>query len=459
MIRLADLSPIRGVRSSCEGEGFSKVKVAVFGLGYVGTVTAACLATRGHHVYGVDVDAHKVAMLADGLTPVLEPGLGDLVTDVVGRGALEVTTDVAKALGDADIALVCVGTPSTPSGRTDLSFVARVSEEIAAVLSDQPNSSTLRAVVVRSTVPPGTVDGMVGPILRASGARVGTAMCPEFLREGSGVSDFFDPPFTVVGAAEAEVAELVSSLFEFLHQPVRVVPVRTAESLKYACNAFHATKVAFANEMARVLRPLGIDAREVMELFCEDTRLNISPRYMRPGFAFGGPCLPKDLRSLLDLARMNNVDLPLLSGTLSSNELVLSDVISRITAEDGMNVALLGLSFKMSSDDLRESPSVRIAETLFGKGYNVRIHDPVVKPSQLIGTNRRYVESKLPHLRQLLADSPSEALEGADIAVVSSSSDDVISAIMSARPRRIFDLSGALGSDVESLPGYEGAGW
>jgi GDP-mannose 6-dehydrogenase len=337
--------------------------------------------------------------------------------------------------------------------------VERATEEIAQALAASPDPSVMHAVVVRSTVPPGTVDDVVAPVLAASGARVGTAMCPEFLREGSGVADFFDPPFTVVGTSDPAVAELLSSLFRFLDQPVRVVAVRTAESVKYACNAFHATKVAFANEMGRVLRPLGIDSREVMALFCEDHRLNISPSYLRPGFAFGGPCLPKDLRSLLHLARMNSVDLPLLSGTLSSNELVLADVVNRITAEDGMTVAMLGLSFKMSSDDLRESPSVRLAETLFGKGYNIRIHDPVVKPSQLIGTNRRYVESRLPHLQHLLADSPAEALEGADTAVVSSSDETVIAALIAARPTRILDLTGGLGRTVESLPGYEGVGW
>jgi GDP-mannose 6-dehydrogenase len=435
------------------------VKIAVFGLGYVGTVTAACLAARGHDVWGVDIDDHKVAMISDGRTPVLEPGLGELVADAVARGALHATVSVADALAGAQISLVCVGTPSAPSGGTDLSFVERATEEIAQALAASPDPSVMHAVVVRSTVPPGTVDDVVAPVLAASGARVGTAMCPEFLREGSGVADFFDPPFTVVGTSDPAVAELLSSLFRFLDQPVRVVAVRTAESVKYACNAFHATKVAFANEMGRVLRPLGIDSREVMALFCEDHRLNISPSYLRPGFAFGGPCLPKDLRSLLHLARMNSVDLPLLSGTLSSNELVLADVVNRITAEDGMTVAMLGLSFKMSSDDLRESPSVRLAETLFGKGYNIRIHDPVVKPSQLIGTNRRYVESRLPHLQHLLADSPAEALEGADTAVVSSSDETVIAALIAARPTRILDLTGGLGRTVESLPGYEGVGW
>lgn len=438
---------------------YSSVKIAVFGLGYVGTVTAACLAARGHEVCGVDIDVRKVEMINDGRTPVLEPGLGELVADGIGRGTLHATTSVDKGLDGSQIALVCVGTPSAAGGGTELSFVKRATTEIAQALVTAEHGSVLGAVVIRSTVPPGTVDEVVAPIFAAGGMRVGIAMCPEFLREGSGVTDFFDPPFTVVGTSDPAVAQLVSDLFSFLDQSVRVVPVRTAEAVKYASNAFHATKVAFANEIGRVLRPLGIDSREVMGLFCEDRRLNISPSYLKPGFAFGGPCLPKDLRSLIHLGRMNNVDLPLLSGTLSSNELVLADVVDRLTASGGMTVALLGLSFKMSSDDLRESASVRLAETLVGKGYRVRIHDPVVKPSQLIGTNRQYVESRLPHLQHLLADSATEALEGVDTAVVSSADCAVIEALSAAPPRRILDLVGGLGNAVESIPGYEGVGW
>jgi GDP-mannose 6-dehydrogenase len=241
--------------------------------------------------------------------------------------------------------------------------------------------------------------------------------------------------------------------------PIHIVETRTAEALKYACNAFHATKVAFANEMARVFRPLGIDSREVMELFCQDQQLNISPSYLRPGFAFGGPCLPKDLRALLHLGRMNSVDLPLLSGTLSSNDVCFLRVVDRVIAGQGMTVAMLGLSFKASSDDLRESPNVRLAETLIGKGYELRIHDPVVNPSNLVGTNRRYVESKLPHLHRLLFDSPVEALEGAQTAVVSSSDASVVAALLAAAPPRTIDLTGRLGSAVEALPGYDGVGW
>ena len=439
------------------------VKVAVFGLGYVGTVTAACLASRGHDVWGVDIDLGKTEMIAGGRSPVVEPGLDTLVAEAVAAGHLHTSTSVTEALEGAEVSLVCVGTPSAPNGGTDLSYVLRAVDDIGQALSVLPSHAGFHSVVIRSTVPPGTVDDAVTPVLEArlgeTEIAFGTAMCPEFLREGSGVADFFTPPFTVVGTADDRVAKVMSELLGFLDQPVQVVEIRTAEALKYACNAFHANKVSFTNELSRLFRLQGIDSRRVMELFCDDHRLNISPNYLRPGFAFGGPCLPKDLRSLLHMARMNSVDLPLLSGTLSSNELAMTDMVERVTAGSGQAVALLGLSFKVSSDDLRESPNVKLAETLLGKGYEVRIHDHVVKPSQLIGTNKQYIESRLPHLQRFLADTALEALEGADLAVVSSSDAAVIGALLISPPARILDLSGRLGPEVEALEGYEGVGW
>jgi GDP-mannose 6-dehydrogenase len=284
-------------------------------------------------------------------------------------------------------------------------------------------------------------------------------MCPEFLREGSGIADFYASPLVVLGTADPGVAETVTRLLAFLDQPVRVVDVRVAEGLKYACNAFHATKVSFANEIARLFRLLGVDSREVMSLFCEDSVLNISPSYLRPGFAFGGSCLPKDLRSLLHLARMNSADLPLLTGALATNELVINEAVNRVIARDARAVALLGLSFKMNTDDLRESPNVELAERLIGKGFQVRIYDPVVNPARLVGANRRHVESKLPHLERLLADEPGQALRGADIAIVSSSDQAILDALLSNPPRHLIDLSGRLGREVESLPAYEGLSW
>jgi GDP-mannose 6-dehydrogenase len=440
------------------------MKVAVFGLGYVGAVTAACLAANGHDVWGIDVDAAKVDELRAGRSPVAEPGLSELVAQTVAGGTLHATTSCADALAGADVSLVCVGTPSTARGGTDLSYVQRaVADLVTALHVVAPPAAGHHSVVIRSTVPPGTVEDVVTPALTAGLAdtqvRVGAAMCPEFLREGTGIADFYAAPFLVVGTADQAVAATVSAMFAFLDTEPRIVDVRTAEALKYTCNAFHATKVSFTNEVSRLFRLMGVDSREVMSLFCEDTILNISPSYLRPGFAFGGSCLPKDLRSLLHLARVNGADLPLLAGTLATNEIVINEVVDRVVARDARSVALLGLSFKMDTDDLRESPNVELAERLLGKGFDVRIYDPIVNPARLVGANRRHVESKLPHLGRLLHLEPGEVLAGADLAIVSSSQPEVVAALLAAPPSHLIDLSGRLGDAVEALPGYEGVAW
>lgn len=439
------------------------MKVAVVGLGYVGTVTAACLAANGHDVWGVDVDAAKVQEIGLGRSPVAEPGLDELIGRVVAEGRLRATTSSEQAIGQAEISLVCVGTPSTSRGGTDLSYVLRAVDDIAAALRAVPSAAGSHSVVIRSTVPPGTIEEHVAPALarglRDLEVRAGTAMCPEFLREGSGISDFYAPSLFIVGTADSLVAAAVTELFAFLTQPVQVVPPRVAESLKYACNAFHATKVSFANEVARLLRLLDVDSRQVMDLFCQDDVLNISPHYLRPGFAFGGSCLPKDLRSLLHMARLNGADLPLLAATLSTNELSIAEVIDRVIAHNVRSVALFGLSFKASTDDLRESPNVELAERLIGKGFDVRIYDQVVNPSRLVGANLRYINARLPHLGRLLAREPEDALAGADVAIVSAAVPAVVAALLKSPPPHVIDLSGQLGAAVEALAGYEGMGW
>ncbi len=447
------------------------MNVTLFGLGYVGSVTAACLATCGHQVVGVDIDTGKVSALNEGRPPVVEPGLDSLVAAAVATGSLRATASVPDGLRCADVSLVCVGTPSASNGSADLVQVRRVIAEIGAVLAEQDRPHT---VVIRSTVPPGTVEDVVIPLLVSSSVRrVGgdleVSMCPEFLREGSSVADFFTPPFLVIGGTP-EASAVVRELFGFLRCSVHVVGVRTAESIKYACNAFHALKVSFTNELSRLYRLLGVDAREVMGVFVEDRELNISPAYLRPGFAFGGSCLPKDLRSLLYLARMTSVDLPVLQGALSSNEILIRDLADRVvrSVEDNgianRRVALLGLSFKHQSflhqtDDLRESPSVTLAELLIGKGIEVRIHDAVVNPAQLSGANLRYVSSRLPHLQKVLHDDVADALEGTQVVVVWTADPQVVRAVVQAGPRTVFDLHGRLGADVEALEGYQGVGW
>jgi GDP-mannose 6-dehydrogenase len=438
------------------------MKVAVFGLGYVGTVSAACLAANGHDVWGVDPDELKVAAISAGHSPVVEPGLQPLLAKSVAAGTLHASVRPAVALENADVSLLCVGTPSSTSGEANLAYIYRVVEDLVPLLSESPPAQECHTIVIRSTVPPGTVEDVTAVVQSALGETeldVTVAVCPEFLREGTGVTDFLSPPYTVIGASDLRAIATVSRLFAFLDAPMRVVPPRTAEALKYACNAFHATKVSFANELGRILSRLGVDSREVMEIFCEDTALNISPKYLRPGFAFGGSCLPKDLRSLLYLARAESIDVPLLSGALASNRLTIDDAIDRVVGSEGLRVALLGLSFKPGSDDLRESPYVDLAETLLGKGYEVRIYDPVLNPSSLVGTNRQYVESRLPHLRRILTDGPDEAIAGADIAVVSNASPEVTEALLASPPAKIIDLVGRLGPEIEALGGYEGFAW
>jgi GDP-mannose 6-dehydrogenase len=440
------------------------MRIAVFGLGYVGTVTAAALASRGHEVCGVDVDVVKVDLIRQGASPVMEPGLGEMVAKGVEQGNLRATTSAVEALDRADVSLLCVGTPSSPRGSTDLTYLRRAIEDIASAMEvAEPPDSGFHAVVVRSTVPPGTGDDVVAPVFAArpvpAGWQVGTGMCPEFLREGSGLADFFDPPFVVLGTDDDRVETVLTGMLGFLEQDVRRVDVRSAEALKYACNAFHATKVSFTNEMSRIFRASGIDSRKVMEIFCEDRILNVSPAYLRPGFAYGGSCLPKDLRALLHMARMNALDVPLLAGVSRTNEICVDDAVERVLAGPSQVVAMLGLSFKMHTDDLRESPNVDLAERLIGKGVEVRIYDPLINPEKLIGANLRHVEARLPHLSKLLMSTPEQALDGCDVAMVATSDYTTVKALCAVRPGRVLDLSGRLGSDVEELPGYEGIGW
>jgi GDP-mannose 6-dehydrogenase len=437
------------------------VKVVVFGLGYVGTVTASCLAAPDRTIVGVDPDVMKVDLVRSARSPVVEPGLDELLAAGVRRGWITATTSAAEALVGADVALLSVGTPSNADGSVDLRYVERAAREIAEFLRDTDRFLT---VVVRSTVPPGTVEQVVVPALEhASGRRVGreigVGMCPEFLREGSGIADFFDPPFVAVGAADERVAAALTEMFRDVHRPVRVMPIRVAEGLKYACNAFHAVKISFVNEIGRLCRSVGIDSRALMAVFNEDDRLNISTAYLRPGFAYGGPCLPKDLRALQHLARQANVDTPLLVGTSATNDGMIRTTARELVDLATRDVALLGLSFKPETDDLRESPYVELAEMLIGKGIELRIYDPIVHPDALFGANRRYVEDRLPHLHRLLVPTPEAALAGAGAAVVASPHAEVVKALLASPPAVVVDLVGRLGAEVEALDGYRGSCW
>ncbi|MEV0228341.1 nucleotide sugar dehydrogenase [Nonomuraea sp. NPDC050786] len=435
------------------------MRISVFGLGYVGCVSAACLASMGHEVVGVDVNQTKVDLVASGRAPVVEERIGELTAEMVRTGALRATTDAAEAVRATDVSLVCVGTPSAANGSLSTRYLERVAEEIGGALSAG------QTVVFRSTMLPGTCEQLLIPILEAaSGLRAGrdfgVAVNPEFLREGTSVRDFFEPPKTVIGESDPAAGELVAALYEGLPGEVFHVPIAVAEMTKYADNAFHGLKISFANELGAVCQALGIDSHEVMDVFLADRKLNVSPAYLRPGFAFGGSCLPKDLRGLVYAARRADVSVPLLSHVLPANEAHLQRAFELVVAADSRKVGLFGLSFKPGTDDLRESPLVELAERLLGKGYDLRIYDENVTLSRLMGANREYIEQRLPHLGDLLTTSIDDVLEHAEVCVIGSREPAVVDAVARAGSRTIIDLVRLPdAAERRTTPGYVGLAW
>lgn len=440
------------------------MRISVIGLGYVGCVSAACLAARGHDVVGVDVSQVKVDLINGGSAPVVEERIGELTADVVTRGKLRATTDIAEAIAATEISLVCVGTPSAPSGDMSTAYLERVATQIGQALADH-GPSKWHTVVFRSTMLPGTTVSLLIPLLEkasglTAGVGFGVAVNPEFLREGSSVRDFFDPPKTVIGQHDTASGDRVAALYEGLPGEVFRVPIAVAEMTKYADNSFHGLKIAFANEIGSVCRALGIDSHAVMDVFLADRKLNVSPAYLRPGFAFGGSCLPKDLRGLVYTARRENVSVPLLSHVLPSNEEHLRRAFDLIAATGKRKVGLFGLSFKAGTDDLRESPLVELAERLVGKGYDLRIYDANVTLSRLIGANRDYIEGRLPHLNELLGGSVDEVLDHAEVCIVGNTDPAVLDALERAGDRTIVDLVRLPDADQRRAnPGYVGLGW
>jgi len=435
--------------------------VSVFGLGYVGCVSAACFAKEGHDVIGVDVSPDKVGMVNDGRATILEEGIGELVADMVKSGRLRATTSAAEAVRGSELSLVCVGTPSRPNGSLDLSYVERVAADIGRALRDLNRRHT---IVVRSTVLPGTTEDVVTPILeRESGKRAGVdfdvCMNPEFLREGTSIRDFYDPPFTVIGALSEDAARPVAELYAGVGAPVRVVATRVAELLKYSCNCFHGLKVAFANEIGNLGKALGVDSHEVMALFCEDTKLNISPAYLRPGYAFGGSCLPKDLRAAIHRARTEDVDVPVLEAILESNERQIAKASRMVLATGSRRVGVLGLSFKAGTDDLRESPMVTLIETLIGKGIQLAIYDPDVSNANVMGTNRAYIEREIPHIWSLMRHDIHDTVTDADVLIVGKALPEVKQLANELDGRVVIDLVRAFGRTAPNGMRYEGICW
>jgi GDP-mannose 6-dehydrogenase len=430
-------------------------------MGYVGCVSAACFAKEGHEVLGVDANNVKVEIVNAGRSPIVEAGVEDLIGEMVGAGRLRATTDAGEAVRESEVSLVCVGTPSNANGSLDLTYIKRVCKEIGGALEAKRERHT---VVMRSTMLPGTIESVVVPTLevysgKKAGRDFGVCVNPEFLREGTSLKDFYSPPFTLIGADDEDVAAAVRRLYAGVDAPVLVVGVKAAEMVKYACNCFHALKVSFANEIGNVCKGLGIDSHEVMDAFCRDAKLNLSPYYLKPGFAFGGSCLPKDLRAITYKAKELDVDVPVLSAVMQSNRLQVERAVEMILRTGKKRVGLLGLSFKAGTDDLRESPMVTLVETLIGKGIKVSIYDRDVSLARLFGANKEYIEREIPHISQLMRESVGEVLDDAEVLVVGNKSEEFRQVGSELRGDQVLiDLVRLFGDKVTGGP-YQGICW
>jgi len=415
------------------------VKVSVFGLGYVGCVSAGSFAGDGHHVVGVDVNPDKVATINAGCSPIVEPGLEELLGRCASEGRLRATTDTADAINNSDVSLLCVGTPSRKNGSLDLSYLEKVCEEVGHALRAKDG---YHVVVVRSTVLPGTTHEVVIPALERTSGKTygdgfGVSVNPEFLREGTALKDFRKPPLTLVGHNHAADASGTIALYQSIDAPLISTSIRVAEMMKYTSNTWHALKVVFANEIGNLCKKLDVDSHEVMDIFCRDEKLNLSPYYLKPGFAFGGSCLPKDVRALQYRAKEMDVELPLISQILPSNKAQIQHALDQILETGKKNIGLLGFSFKAGTDDLRESPIVILAEALLGKGISLKIFDKNVSLAKLVGANKEYIEKQIPHLSSLLCNTIDEVIVGSEVIVVGNQAPEFAEALTQCRADQI----------------------
>jgi GDP-mannose 6-dehydrogenase len=438
------------------------VKISVFGLGYVGSVSVGCLAALGHEVIGVDVNPMKVDMINAGQSPVIEAGLGDLIAEGVKASRLGAITEASEAVIASDISLICVGTPSNENGDLNLTYVERVCQQIGQALARKDG---YHAVVVRSTMLPGSTEERVIPILerssgRQAGQNFGVSFNPEFLREGTAVHDFHHPPFTLIGQYDGRGAEIAADLYAGVDAPLLIVPLKVAEMVKYANNAFHALKVTFANEIGNICKRQGVDSHQVMDIFCMDEKLNLSSYYLKPGFAFGGSCLPKDLRALLYHGHHLDLKLPVLEAILPSNELQVKRGFELIRQTGSKRVGVLGFSFKAGTDDLRESPLVELIETLVGKGYQVKVYDKNVSLARLHGANRAYIEREIPHIATLMCGSLEEVLAESEVIVIGNKAPEFRQVLQQVREDQVVIDLVRIVEDINQLNArYEGICW
>jgi GDP-mannose 6-dehydrogenase len=435
--------------------------VSIFGLGYVGTVSCGCLATEGHSVIGVDPVQTKVDLINQGQTPIIEQDIGEIISTAVDRGSLRAVTDTQEAVKNSQISFICVGTPSRFNGNLDVSYVRRVCEQIGTVLKGKDN---WHLVVVRSTILPGAMRNVVIPVLeefsgKKAGQEFGVCNNPEFLREGTAVHDFHHPPKTVIGALDQKSSEILSGLYKDLDAPLIVTDIETAEMVKYIDNVWHALKVGFANEVGNICKALEIDGHRVMDIFCQDRKLNISPAYLKPGFAFGGSCLPKDVRALTYKARNLDLDLPILNAILPSNSLQIRKALDLILARNSKKISVLGFSFKAGTDDLRESPVVELIERLLGKGFDLKIYDRNVNIASLVGANRDYILNVIPHISKLMVPDLEQAMEHGQVLVIGNNDPELKTVPAKVGPDQIVVDLVRLDGGLRSGKQYEGICW
>ncbi len=437
------------------------MNISIFGLGYVGVVTAGCLASLGHKVMGVDINEVKVQMLNDGLSPIIEKDLPEMLEKNVKNGSIRATTDTRDAIMKTELSIICVGTPSRSNGCLDTRYLEEVCKEIGSSLMEKDEKHIL---VFRSTMIPGTMRGIIIPMLEsASGKKNGegfdVAFNPEFLRESTAVFDFYNPPKTVVGADEEETAQKILSIYGEVTGEKIITNIEVAEMVKYVDNNFHALKITFANEVGMLCKSLELDSHQVMNIFMKDTKLNISSTYLKPGFAFGGSCLPKDLRAISCLARMHNVETPLLSSLMTSNSMQVTNAAKKIMSFGKRKIGLAGFSFKEGTDDLRESPMVELIEILLGKGYDIKLYDRNVFLARLIGANKEYITEKIPHISTLMVDSLDDLLEDREIIIIGNREKEFERILTDARAdQKIFDLV-RIGDISRAGDNYEGISW